>query len=214
MKTILRPGFIALCVVGCASPASHSPAPIPVNFPSQVQPRMQAVAHWRIQAELTSRAVVAEMSKNPILWPAPLVVHIPARASEFERAMARMLSSDLVAAGMTVAVSNNGGYPLQIEGRLIEFGDRRRARPPLDAGENRAELDAGAVPRGEVLLTVAVASDNRYLFRTTRVLYARDADRHLYIRPLMPQSSASANAPPRLIDLVRKHESRREPFNP
>lgn len=215
MISVVRPGLLALCLAGCASPAAHSPAPQPVNYPSQVQRKMQAVAHWHAQAEALSRDIVAAMSKDPVLWPAPLHVEMPQKASEFERSLARMLASDLVSAGMTLAVEPNGGYPVTVEARLIEFGGARRANPPVSSGEHRAELAAGGVPRSEVLVTVTVANENRYLFRATQVLYARDQDRRLYARPVAPKPpSAKAVPPSRLVDVLREYEGRRAPLNP
>ena len=189
-----------LILSGCA--ARYTPAPLAANFPSTKQAKLQATYHWSIVASAVEQQLAMELKKTPTR---PLFITMPADPSPFQRALATQLTTALVNDGYTVARAPAGALKIDLDVQTLMFAaDRPQYRPylgqrvPLASGvwmarelaappvENRpldpaaAEFAPGATPRTEIIVTISVSDQYRYLARNTSAYYVADADYALY----------------------------------
>ncbi|MBB3122218.1 hypothetical protein [Pseudoduganella violacea] len=196
----------ACALAGCAMP--YSPVPVATNFPNTEQPKLQAAAHWDVIARHVQQTLSNDLKKaspRPFYVPEP-----KANASEFEQALTSHIITSLVNAGHTVSLTPAGALKVDLKVQAVTFAANRpqyRYRgeatalatglwvlsdidPTVGAVGTVAALDTyswfrakfapGATPKTEVIVTVSVTDQYRYLARTSSAYYVADADAALY----------------------------------
>jgi hypothetical protein len=189
-----------LILSGCAT--RYTPAPLAANFPTTKQAKLQATYHWGIVANAIERQLAAQLKKTPTR---PVFINVPADPNPFQRALATQLTTSLVNDGFTVARAPAGALKIDIDVQTLTFAANRRQynthfgqRFPLADGvwmaqeltaprlENEpldpleSEFAPGATPRTEIIVTLSVSDQYRYLARSTSAYYVADADYALY----------------------------------
>jgi hypothetical protein len=189
-----------LILSGCAT--RYTPAPLAANFPTTKQAKLQATYHWGIVANAIERQLVAQLKKTPTR---PVFINVPADPNPFQRALATQLTTSLVNDGFTVARAPAGALKIDLDVQTLTFAANRRQynsyfgqRVPLADGvwmaqeltaprlENEpldpldSEYAPGATPRTEIIVTISVSDQYRYLARSTSAYYVADADYALY----------------------------------
>ncbi|UTY59255.1 hypothetical protein [Massilia sp. erpn] len=196
----------ACALAGCAMP--YSPVPVATNFPNTEQPKLQAAAHWDVIARHVQKNLSNELKKSsprPFYVTEP-----KSGASEFEQALASNLITSMVNAGHTVSLTPAGALKVEVKVQAVSFAANRpqytyRGEPTaLAAGIwalsdidptvglvstiaaadayqwFRAKFAPGVTPKTEVIVTVSVSDQYRYLARTSSAYYVADADVALY----------------------------------
>lgn len=189
-----------LILSGCAT--RYTPAPLAANFPSTKQAKLQATYHWGIVANAVERQLAVDLKKTPTR---PVYINIPAEPNPFQRALATQLITALVNDGFTVARAPAGALKIDLDVQTLTFAPNRPQyrrnfgqRFPLAGGvwmaqeliaphvENEpidpldSEFAPGATPRTEIIVTISVSDQYRYLARSTSAYYVADADYALY----------------------------------
>lgn len=189
-----------LILSGCAT--RYTPAPLAANFPTTKQAKLQATYHWGIVANAIERQLAAQLKKTPTR---PVFINVPADPNPFQRALATQLTTSLVNDGFTVARAPAGALKIDLDVQTLTFATNRRQynsyfgqRVPLADGvwmaqeltaprvENEpldpldSEYAPGATPRTEIIVTISVSDQYRYLARSTSAYYVADADYALY----------------------------------
>jgi hypothetical protein len=189
-----------LILSGCAT--RYTPAPLAANFPTTKQAKLQATYHWGIVANAIERQLAAQLKKTPTR---PVFINVPADPNPFQRALATQLTTSLVNDGFTVARTPAGALKIDLDVQTLTFAANRRQynsyfgqRVPLADGvwmaqeltaprvENEpldpldSEYAPGATPRTEIIVTISVSDQYRYLARSTSAYYVADADYALY----------------------------------
>jgi hypothetical protein len=189
-----------LILSGCAT--RYTPAPLAANFPTTKQAKLQATYHWGIVANAIERQLAAQLKKTPTR---PVFINVPADPNPFQRALATQLTTSLVNDGFTVARAPAGALKIDIDVQTLTFAANRRQynthfgqrfpladgvwmaqeltaprldNEPLDPLES--EFAPGATPRTEIIVTLSVSDQYRYLARSTSAYYVADADYALY----------------------------------
>jgi hypothetical protein len=202
--TALAAGIL---LAGCAS--RYSPTPLPANFATTKQAKLQAAYHWGVISDNIEKRVVAELRKNP---PRPVFINEAKDPTPFQRALAAQVTTSLVNDGFVVSRSPAGSLKVDLDVQAVTFSaDRPQYRyhgdKTLLAGGVwvLSEIDAGALlnvaagvggldsyqwfnaqfapgdtPKTEIIVTVSVSDQYRYLARNTSAYYVADTDRVLY----------------------------------
>ena len=185
---------------GCAT--RYTPAPLAANFPASKQAKLQATYHWGIVADAVERQLAVALKKTPTR---PVFINTPAEPNPFQRALATQLTTALVNDGFTVSRAPAGALKIDLDVQTLTFAANRPQyrqnfgqRFPLADGvwmakelsaprlENEpfdpldSEFAPGATPRTEIIVTISVSDQYRYLARSTSAYYVADADYALY----------------------------------
>ncbi|TWI67471.1 hypothetical protein IP91_01584 [Pseudoduganella lurida] len=196
---------VATLLAGCAVP--YSPAPLATNFPTTRQDKLQAAAHWNAIADHVEQRIVADMKKHP---QRPFYVAEDREASPFKRALTTQLVTSLVKDGYVVARSPAGAWKVEIDIQAVTFTRNRpqyrysgAATAVVTGAWVLSDIDPvvgvvalagagdayhwfhsqfapGATPQTELIVTLSVGDQFRYLARSTSAYYVADTDRALY----------------------------------
>lgn len=196
---------LAAALAGCAVP--YSPAPIATNFPSTAQQKLQASAHWAVIADHIEQRLVTDMKKQPLR---PFYIAEESNDTPFRKAVTNQLITSLVKDGYVVSRTPAGAWTVELDVQGVTFSpDRPQYRysggataiatgvwvlsdidPTVGAVALAAAGDAyhwfhsqfapGATPKTELIVTVSVGDQFRYLARNTSAYYVADTDRALY----------------------------------
>jgi hypothetical protein len=196
-----------ILLAGCAS--RYTPTPLPANFPTTKQAKLQAAYHWGVISDNIEKRVAQELRKSP---PRPVYINEPKDPSPFQRALSAQLTTSLVNDGYVVSRTPAGSLKVDLDVQAVTFAaDRPQYRyygektvlaggvlvlSVVDAGaafniaNGVAALDAhqwlnsqyapGDTPKTEIIITVSVSDQYRYLARNTSAYYVADTDRVLY----------------------------------
>lgn len=196
-----------ILLAGCAS--RYTPTPLPSNFATTKQAKLQAAYHWGVISDNIEKRVVAELKKSP---PRPVYINEAKEPSPFQRALAVQLTTSLVNDGYVVSRSPAGSLKIDMDVQAVTFtADRPQYRyhgdktilaggvwllSEIDAGALfnvsaaaggldsyqwfNAQFAPGDTPKTEIIVTVSVSDQYRYLARTTSAYYVADTDRQLY----------------------------------
>jgi hypothetical protein len=207
----------ALLMAGCAMP--FSPVPVAKNFPNSTQPKAQAAAHWvaitsHIEQELLS---TLQSSPNRRLYVAPGQASAFNQAVTGQMITALVNHGQLVAktpAGALTVDIDTQVVEFAADRPQYTFSGQRTAltigawaitsvhhTPAGIATAAIAGHDAyswfhavfapGDTPKTEIIVTVSVSDEQRYVARSTSVYYVTDSDRSLY--GTLPQSGPSTS---------------------
>jgi hypothetical protein len=207
-----------ILLAGCAS--RYTPTPLPANFPTTKQAKLQAAHHWGVISDSIEKRVVLELLKSP---KRPVYINEPKEPSPFQRALAAQLTTSLVNDGYVVSRTPAGSLKVDLDVQAVTFtADRPQYRyhgdktilaggvwllSEIDAGALfnvatgvgaldsyqwfNAQFAPGDTPKTEIIVTVSVSDQYRYLARNTSAYYVADTDRLLYgivdPKPVEPQ---------------------------
>lgn len=188
----------------------YSHAPRAVTYETTPQHKLQAVEHWRVLASETAERLRQAVNDREDLQSFPLMVE-PPDATKFSVAFAELLKSELVSRGMQVAKQPEDGLVVEYDVMRVKHHDRDLNPPPgswtalplgirvLHEIETSRDLlnilvltglAADAVDgylatesENELLVTVSLARDNRYVLHTSSIYYIHDPDLLHYIDP-------------------------------
>lgn len=202
-----------LLLAGCAMP--YSPAPVATNFPSTLQPKLQAAAHWGVIA----RHMATELGPTLKTAPSRSLYVDPLQSTTFTQGMKSQLMTALVNDGFVVVRKPvPGALRIELDTQVVAFSkDRpqyRYAGLPTALASGAwvltsiqhspewlatagvygydayrwftAQFAPGATPKTEMIVTLSVADEQRYYARTTSVYYTSDEDAMLYDTAYQP----------------------------
>ncbi len=196
-----------ILLAGCAS--RYTPTPLPANFPVSKQAKLQAAGHWGIIADDIEKRVVAELKKSPPRPvyiaeprdPSPfqralatqLTTSLVNDGHSVSRTPAGSLKVDLDVQALTFTADrpqyrNHG----QLTALAAGIWTARKTDAPvelevaaaagaLDMRDTfNAQFAPGETPKTEIIVTVSVSDQYRYVARNTSAYYVADTDRVLY----------------------------------
>jgi len=207
---VLAVAATSVLLAGCAVP--YSPAPIPTNFETSKQLKLQAAAHWGAIAGNIQSRLSEDLSKAP--QRPYYVTEAPPEASAFQRALTEEIASTLVKAGYVVSKVPAGALKVDVNVQALTFSPHRHryvyagvptsivagvwllastadpvlmstgALGAMDAASyHMAQFATGPTPKTELIVTVSVSDQYRYYARNSSAYYVSDNDRSLYGLP-------------------------------
>ena len=198
---------VALLLAGGAS--KYSPAPVASDFPVSRQPKLQAANHWAIITDSIEKQLLIQLAKAPPrplyinepTQPSPfqramsmqLATSLVNDGYVVSRNPSGSLRIDLDVQAVTFS-ANRPQYRYHGEKAMLTGGvwllSEIEAPALLDVAAGAGAWDAydwfnaqfapGATPRTEIIVTVSVSDQYRYLARSTSAYYVADSDRLLY----------------------------------
>lgn len=190
----------ALILSGCAT--RYTPAPLAANFPASKQAKLQAAYHWGVVSKAIEQQLAAELKKRPTR---PVYIDMPKEPTPFQLALANQLTTSLVNDGLTVSRVPAGALRVELAVQALTFTAHRPQyrlnfgkRLPLADGVWMAreltaspveyepfdpidsEFAGGVTPKTEIIVTISVSDQYRYVARSTSAYYVSDHDRALY----------------------------------
>lgn len=127
-----RPALCALTALMALSAlltaCGTAPVPVPRNFEATDQFKAGSAAHWQAMARHVVKQSVAGVQS--LVQMGPLYVAAPAEPSEFERAFAELLTTELVRAGFDVRHKPSGAVIVSYRAQVVHH---RAPRPALSA---------------------------------------------------------------------------------
>jgi len=195
-----------LVLSGCA--ARYTPTPLAANFPTTKQAKLQAAYHWGVVSDSIEKRLVAQLKKSPprpvfINQPADSNAFQRALVTQLTtslvndgyvvtRTPAGSLKIDLDIQAVTFAPDRPQYRPIGERMSLPGGVSMAELSPaPLSTEEainagwdpydlNNAQFAPGETPKTEIIVTLSVSDQYRYLARTTSAYYVADSDRELY----------------------------------
>jgi hypothetical protein len=195
-----------LILAGCA--ARYTPTPLAANFPITKQAKLQAAYHWGIVTNSIEKRLAAELRKSPtrpvfINEPAEqnafqralytqLTTSLVNDGFIVSRTPAGSLKIDLDVQTVTFSAHRRQYRFLGERSELPGGVWMRELVPPAMIDEDaikagwdpydttNAQFAPGATPKTEIIVTLSVSDQYRYLARSTSAYYVADTDRELY----------------------------------
>ena len=194
-------------LAGCAS--HYTPTPLASNFPTTKQAKLQAAHHWGVISDNIEKSIVAELKKSPtrpVFLNEPREPSAFQRALSTQlttslvndgyvvsRSPAGSLKIDMDVQAVTFT-ANRPQYRYHGERAALASGVwvLSEIEAPLMLGVAaaagawdsydwfNAQFAPGATPKTEIIVTVSVSDQFRYVARTTSAYYVADSDRILY----------------------------------
>lgn len=202
---LLAPMVLGILAAGCAAP--HSEVPLATSFPTTEQPKLQAAAHWSVIANDVARHLSRDVGNTrPLAVRAPETGSPFEHA--FARQLASALVAegltvqnvpdgalDVVFETQTVEFApgrsqgrHHGALTLLAGGlwalAAVDATAAGVATAAVVAEDARGTLSSGYAhgdtPATEILITVHVSDEARYLAHRSFIYYTADRDRTLY----------------------------------
>jgi hypothetical protein len=197
----------ALILTGCA--ARYTPTPLAVNFPIKGQPKLQSASHWGVISDNIEKHLVAELKKSPPrpvfinepVQPTPfqralstqLTTSLVNDGYVVARTPAGALKVDMDVQAVTFT-ANRPQYRYHGERAALASGvwvlSEIEMAPLAYVAAGAAAYDSynwfndvfapGATPKTEIIVTVSVSDQYRFVARNTSAYYVADTDRVLY----------------------------------
>lgn len=207
LKTAMALAAGVMLLAGCAS--RYTPTPLAANFPTTKQAKLQAAYHWGVISDNIEKRIVAELKKSPprpvyLNEPKEPSAFQRALATQLttslvndgyvvSRSPAGSLKVDMDVQAVTFS-ANRPQYAYHGERAILgtgvwllsEIEAPALANVAVGAGAWDAydwfnsQFAPGATPKTEIIVTVSVSDQYRYLARTTSAYYVADSDRILY----------------------------------
>ena len=196
-----------ILLAGCAS--RYTPTPLAANFPTTKQAKLQAAYHWGVITDNIEKQVVAELRKSPPRPvyineprdPTPfqramttqLTTSLVNDGHTVSRSPAGSLKIDLDVQAVTFS-ANRPQYRYHGERAILGTGvwllSEIEAPGLLNLAVGAGAWDSydwfnaqfapGDTPKTEIIVTVSVSDQYRYVARSTSAYYVADTDRVLY----------------------------------
>jgi hypothetical protein len=196
-----------LVLAGCAS--RYTPVPLAATFPTTKQVKLQAAYHWGVIADNIEKRIVAELKKSPprpvyIFEPPQATPFQHALAAQLttslvndgytvSRSPAGSLKVEMDVQAVTFTANRPQyryhGQPSVLAGGVwllseIEPPALLYAAAGAGAWDSyswfNAQFAPGDTPKTEIIITVSVSDQYRYVARNTSAYYVADTDRVLY----------------------------------
>ncbi|MYM34855.1 hypothetical protein GTP38_10940 [Duganella sp. FT94W] len=196
-----------MLLAGCA--ARYTPTPIPANFAATKQAKLQAAQHWGVIADNIEKQLAAELRKSPprpvyLSEPkdpnpfqralaAQLTTSLVNDGYVVSRSPAGSLRVELDVQTLTFAADRP---QYRYYGEKTALAGGVLALSVIDAGVGfnavtgvgtvdahqwlNSQFAPGETPKTEIIVTVSVSDQYRYLARATSAYYVADTDRVLY----------------------------------
>ena len=208
LKTAMALGAAAaLLLAGCAS--RYTPTPLAANFPTTKQAKLQAAYHWGVISDSIEKRVVAELKKSPPrpvfinesrepsafqrALSTQLTTSLVNDGYVVTRSPAGSLKIDMEVQAVTFT-ANRPQYRYHGERAVLGTGvwllseiEAPAVAALAVAGGAwdsydwfNAQFAPGATPKTEIIVTVSVSDQFRYVARNTSAYYVADSDRILY----------------------------------
>jgi hypothetical protein len=204
-----------LVLAGCA--ARYTPTPLAANFPITKQAKLQAAYHWGIVTSSIEKRLVAELKKSPprpLFINEPTEQNAFQRALYTQlttslvndgfvvsRTPAGSLKIDLDVQTVTFSAARPqyrflgersdlpGGVSMRelVPAGMLNEDAIKAGWDPHDLGN--AQFAPGRTPKTEIIVTMSVSDQYRYLARSTSAYYVADTDRELYGVEAEPDAS-------------------------
>jgi hypothetical protein len=195
-----------LVLAGCAS--RYTPTPLAANFPITKQAKLQAAYHWGIVTNSIEKRLVAELKKSPprplfINEPAEqnafqralftqLTTSLVNDGFVVSRTPAGALKIDIDVQTVTFSAARPqyrflgerselpGGVWMRelVPTAMLNEDAVKAGWDPHDL--SNAQFAPGETPKTEIIVTLSVSDQYRYLARSTSAYYVADSDRELY----------------------------------
>jgi len=202
----------ATLLAGCE--AYRSQVPVPVTHKADWQFKMQSAGHWQVLAGDVADRILKAIGDRDDLLMKPLYVQ-PPNSRPFAMGFYKLLTSELVSRGMQVSLNRERDV-VDVEFDVLSILHSSRAqRPPIGtftsiaagisvarALDSMAEWIPAAIGAGvladfasgaitgvsnhEMLISVSMSYNNRYVVHTSSVYYINDPDFEQYVDPLAP----------------------------
>jgi len=196
-----------ILLAGCAS--RYTPTPLAANFPTTKQAKLQAAYHWGVISDNIEKNIVAQLKKGPprpVFLNEPkepsafqralttqLTTSLVNDGYVVSRSPAGSLKIDMDVQAVTFT-ANRPQYRYHGESAALATGVwvLSEIEAPLMANVAvaagawdsyawfNAQFAPGATPKTEIIVTVSVSDQFRYVARTTSAYYVADSDRVLY----------------------------------
>ncbi|ELX09086.1 hypothetical protein Jab_2c11460 [Janthinobacterium sp. HH01] len=196
-----------ILLAGCAS--RYTPTPLATNFPTTKQAKLQAAYHWGVISDNIEKNIVAQLKKGPprpVFLNEPkepsafqralttqLTTSLVNDGYVVSRSPAGSLKIDMDVQAVTFN-ANRPQYRYHGESAALATGVwvLSEIEAPLLANVAvaggawdsyawfNAQFAPGATPKTEIIVTVSVSDQFRYVARTTSAYYVADSDRILY----------------------------------
>jgi hypothetical protein len=198
--------LVALLLSGCAVP--YSPVPLATNFPTSNQAKAQAAAHWVAITSHIEQQLIGPLqgSPNRPLYVAPAQASAFSQAMTAQLITSLVNDGKVVAKSPAGALRvdidtqvvafapDRPQYRFSGERSSLAVGawaitGVQHTVPWMATvgifGEDayawfRSGFASGATPKTEIIVTISVSDEQRYLARSTSVYYVTDSDRSLY----------------------------------
>jgi hypothetical protein len=207
LKTAMALAAGLTLLAGCAS--RYTPTPLAANFPTTKQAKLQAAYHWGVISDNIEKRVVAELKKSPprpvyINEPKDATPFQHALATQLttslvndghvvSRTPAGSLKVEMDVQAVTFS-ANRPQYRYHGERAILGSGvwllSEIEAPALLNVAVGAGAWDAydwfnaqfapGDTPKTEIIVTVSVSDQYRYVARSTSAYYVADSDRILY----------------------------------
>ena len=202
-------GFLLLALSGCAF--YRSQVPVASSYEATFQNKMQAAGHWDVLAEDTAERIMKGLEDREDLLLTPIYL-TPPDDRPFSIAFYNLLTSRLVSRGMQVSLDKEADN-LDVSYHVYGVQNSKRfQRPPLGsftvlAGGARvahaltetsdwltagiavgalADIASGALSsetETEVVITVSMSYNNRFVVHHSSIYYINPSDYQQYVDP-------------------------------
>ncbi len=209
MRNIIYVLCIALAGLLAGCEVFRSQVPVAVTHEAEPQYKMQAAGHWRVLASDVADRIAKAIDDREDLHKRPLFL-TPPDVLPFSRGFHTLLTSELVSRGMQVSVVREpNGVDVDYDVMAVLHNDRFQ-RPPIGsftalAGgisaarmlDSMSEWIPAAIGAGvladivsgaiteisdrEILISVSMAHNNRYVMYTSSIYYINDPDYRQYV---------------------------------
>ncbi|MFV0421306.1 hypothetical protein [Oleidesulfovibrio sp.] len=198
-----------LLLGGCG--VYRSQLPVAATYPAEPQYKMQSAGHWQVLASDVADRIEKALGDRDDLLTIPLYLRSPS-SRPFSVGFYRLLTSELVSRGLQVSLNKEKDNVNVDYDVYVVHHSARYQRPPIGtftaiaAGVSAArglesiaewipaaigagvlaDLASGAVARPsdkEVVISVSMAYNNRYVVHSSSVYYINDPDWELYMGP-------------------------------
>jgi hypothetical protein len=183
MKKVSTTITLIVLSLGLISCANQVPAPS--AYEASYQPKMMAAQHWNLLATSVAQRLQAALSG--LNGEDKLVMHVQRspNATVFNSAFHDMLETQLMQHGFGVT-RNPGSASLR-----VEYDVKYAGNADFDINTGYADVTGGD---DDIVVTVSVLNDGRYIARITEIFYIDEASAAEYL--------AANPAPSRLIEVV------------
>lgn len=210
MKTINIPTRLTLLTMlalivflaGCA----RSHVPVPQKPAAYTQEKAQAADHWRDIAVDVAEKIRDALVERTDLTPRPVYVE-PPNSRPFMLSFHQLLRSELVSRAIQVSEERENDTVVVEFDVLTVTHDPSRLRSGVysvlaDMGIGLGRLFSGSsASDNEIIVTIRMSYNNRYVVHRSYIRYVNDADWALY---LSPESLNPAAGPARAVRVINR----------
>jgi len=211
VTTAVTVAALALTVLLSGCVLYRSQIPVATTYEAEPQYKMQSAGHWQVLASDVADRILKAIEDRDDLLMKPLYLE-PPNSRPFSLGFYKLLTSELVSRGMQVSLERESDVVDVDYDVLAVLHNDRMQRPPIGtfttigAGVSAAralnsmaewipaaigagvlaDLAGGAITSSsnrEVLISVSMSYNNRYVVHTSSVYYINDPDFEQFVDP-------------------------------